>query len=92
VLVPVKIFQFQDMLNESERYQDAANGLLESNLKLCNDILALREIVRWNFRTISRIMIFWTRIVYIGYLSFIDQKRGVFGGILPEVMIVTEEL
>ena len=68
VLVPVKIFQFQDMLNESERYQDAANGLLESNLKLCNDILALREIVRWNFRTISRIMIFWTRIVYIGYL------------------------
>ena len=28
VLVPVKIFQFQDMLNESERYQDAANGLL----------------------------------------------------------------
>ena len=29
VLVPVKIFQFQDMLNESERYQDAANGLKE---------------------------------------------------------------
>jgi hypothetical protein len=28
VLVPVKIFPFQDMLNESERYQDAANGLL----------------------------------------------------------------
>ena len=28
VLVSVKIFQFQDMLNESERYQDAANGLL----------------------------------------------------------------
>ena len=28
VLDPVKIFQFQDMLNESERYQDAANGLL----------------------------------------------------------------
>jgi hypothetical protein len=28
VLVPVKIFLFQDMLNESERYQDAANGLL----------------------------------------------------------------
>ena len=28
VLVPVKIFQLQDMLNESERYQDAANGLL----------------------------------------------------------------
>jgi hypothetical protein len=28
VLVPVKIFQFQDMLNESERYQDAENGLL----------------------------------------------------------------
>jgi hypothetical protein len=27
VLVPVKIFQFQDMLNESERYRDAANGL-----------------------------------------------------------------
>jgi hypothetical protein len=27
VSVPVKIFQFQDMLNESERYQDAANGL-----------------------------------------------------------------
>ena len=26
VLVPVKIFQFQDMLNESERYRDAANG------------------------------------------------------------------
>jgi hypothetical protein len=29
VLVPVKIFQFQDMLNESERYQDAANGLTQ---------------------------------------------------------------
>jgi hypothetical protein len=28
VLVPVKIFQFQDKLNESERYQDAANGLM----------------------------------------------------------------
>jgi hypothetical protein len=28
VLGPVKIFQFQDMLNESERYQDAANGLV----------------------------------------------------------------
>ena len=28
VLVPVKIFQFEDMLNESERYQDAANGLM----------------------------------------------------------------
>ena len=28
VLVPVKIFQFQDMLNESERYRDAANGLV----------------------------------------------------------------
>ena len=28
VLVSVKIFQFQDMLNESERYQEAANGLL----------------------------------------------------------------
>ena len=27
VLVPVQIFQFQDMLNESERYQDAANSL-----------------------------------------------------------------
>ena len=27
VLVPVKIFQFQDMLNESERYPDSANGL-----------------------------------------------------------------
>ena len=26
-LVPVKIFQFQDMLSESERYQDAENGL-----------------------------------------------------------------
>jgi hypothetical protein len=27
VLVPVKIFQFQDMLNESEQNRDAANGL-----------------------------------------------------------------
>ena len=26
VLVHVKIFQFQDMLNESERYCDATNG------------------------------------------------------------------
>jgi hypothetical protein len=33
VLVPVKIFQFQDMLNESERYQDAANGLFTKDLK-----------------------------------------------------------
>ncbi len=29
VLVPVKIFQFQDMLNESERYRDAANAYKE---------------------------------------------------------------
>jgi hypothetical protein len=27
-LVPVKIFQFHDMHYESERYRDAANGLL----------------------------------------------------------------
>ena len=27
VLVPVKIFQFQDMLNESVRYRDRTNGL-----------------------------------------------------------------
>ncbi len=27
VLVSVKIFQFHDMLNENERYRDAANGL-----------------------------------------------------------------
>jgi hypothetical protein len=32
VLVPVKIFQFQDMGNESERYRDAANGLLNLHL------------------------------------------------------------
>jgi hypothetical protein len=31
LLDPVKIFQFQDMLNESERYQDAANGLKSAN-------------------------------------------------------------
>jgi hypothetical protein len=30
VLAPVKIFQFQDMLNETERYQDAANGLVRA--------------------------------------------------------------
>jgi hypothetical protein len=34
VLVPIKIFQFQDMLNESERYQDAANSL-NQNTVLC---------------------------------------------------------
>jgi hypothetical protein len=28
VLVPLKIFQFQDMGNGSERYQNAANGLV----------------------------------------------------------------
>jgi hypothetical protein len=28
VLVPLKIFQIQDMLNESERYRDAADGLM----------------------------------------------------------------
>ena len=28
VLVPVKIFQFHDMHYESERYRDAANGLI----------------------------------------------------------------
>jgi hypothetical protein len=32
LLVPVKIFQFQDMLNESERYRDAANGLVGSGM------------------------------------------------------------
>jgi hypothetical protein len=32
VLVPVKIFQFQDMGNESERYRDAANGLIVENI------------------------------------------------------------
>jgi hypothetical protein len=31
VLVPVKIFQFHDMHYESERYRDAANGLLLLN-------------------------------------------------------------
>ena len=31
VLVPVKIFQFQDMGNESERYPEAANGLKLNN-------------------------------------------------------------
>jgi hypothetical protein len=29
VLVSVKIFQFQDMGNESERYRDAANDLIQ---------------------------------------------------------------
>ena len=32
VLVPIKIFQFQDMLNESERYQDAANSLNQNTV------------------------------------------------------------
>ena len=31
VLVPVKIFQFHDMHYESERYRDAANGLLTTD-------------------------------------------------------------
>ena len=31
VLVPIKIFQFQDMLYESERYRDAATGLIVRN-------------------------------------------------------------
>ena len=48
VLVPVKIFQFQDMLNESERYQDAANGLFliisrASLLKTSKKELAMRK-------------------------------------------------
>ena len=30
MLVHVKIFQFQDMLNESQRYCDATNGLNEA--------------------------------------------------------------
>ena len=30
VLAPVKIFQFQDMLNESVRYRDRTNGLKQS--------------------------------------------------------------
>ena len=34
VLVPVKLFQFQDMLNESERYRDAANGLKKQFLRI----------------------------------------------------------
>jgi hypothetical protein len=37
VSVPVKIFQFQDMLNESERYQDAANGLKLDSENAAND-------------------------------------------------------
>jgi hypothetical protein len=48
VLVPVKIFQFHDMHYESERYRDAANGLIVRTLfyKLGlveNTILNLRE-------------------------------------------------
>jgi hypothetical protein len=39
VLVPVKIFQFQDMLNESERYQDAANGLKDFIAEFPNHVL-----------------------------------------------------
>ena len=34
VLVPVKIFQFQDMLNESVRYRDRTNGLFFMKLIL----------------------------------------------------------
>ena len=32
VLVPVKIFQFHDMHYESERYRDAANGLIHIDI------------------------------------------------------------
>jgi hypothetical protein len=34
VLVPVRIFQFQDRGNESERYRNAANGLYSFTLKM----------------------------------------------------------
>ncbi len=44
VLVLVKIFQFQDMLNESERYRDAANGLNGSTAQHKPlDILLLKQ-------------------------------------------------
>ena len=41
VLVPVKIFQFQDMLDESERYRDAANGLMVAKHSKATDLLGL---------------------------------------------------
>jgi hypothetical protein len=42
VLVPVIIFQFHDMHYESERYRDAANGLLGA----CNFKLAIPFITK----------------------------------------------
>jgi hypothetical protein len=44
VLVPVKIFQFHHMHYESERYRDAANGLLRT--KFVDDTSALEIIPR----------------------------------------------
>jgi hypothetical protein len=49
VLVPVKIFQFQDMLNESERYQDAANGLYIRALGLSQTDTHLFQLVSTQF-------------------------------------------
>ena len=43
VLVPIKIFQFQGMLNESERYQDATNGLIQY-LRISYNILGYHTI------------------------------------------------
>jgi hypothetical protein len=49
VLVPVKIFQFQDMFNESERYQDAANGLYIRGLGLSQTDTHLFQLVSTQF-------------------------------------------
>ena len=61
VLVHVKIFQFQDMLNESERYRDAANGLMkiyalvEVDLQLSSTLYDNKMLIKANLQ-------FWWKI------------------------------
>jgi hypothetical protein len=43
MLVPVQLFQFQDMGNESERYRDAANGLNYADM---SDLVILSQCFR----------------------------------------------
>ena len=55
MLVPVKILQFQDMLNESVRFQDIANGLPGQDyaIDLCGTLDVLQPVILLMLKTQS---------------------------------------
>ena len=55
MLVPVKILQFQDMLNESVRFRDIANGLRGHDyaIDLCGTLDVLQPVISLMLKTQS---------------------------------------